>query len=546
VTTYFAQSSSNINASNVWNTAANGSGSYLTWPPAAGDVLMANGKTITVNVSVTVAEVRNDTTGGATVGGYFDLTNGVTLTANIYAGGAAGQCVRFALAYPNTAAIVGNILGGSIANSYGLAQSSTGVLTITGNITGGSANNTYGIYRSGGVLNITGNLTGGSGTNSSGVNMEAGSETVTITGNLYGSNSTVSSYGLRVNIGTAIIHGSVYGTSSGGGLKTTQYTTNITINGNVVAVGTSSAFIPAIYNGQNYAGVAVITVNGDMYASDYAPAGHCDGPSIFIINGNAYTAANGRQAVMGLCKYNPTARNNVMDINGVQITHGVVSTPDNYVPASNHVRASLSYAAGALTGTCAVPGAASVLAGVPVDATVGTATLVAADIRSALGLASANLDTQLSALATSDDIPSAATVAEAVRTELTPELDTITAINDRIELQVPEGPVVVIPAPAIGQTTAWTMCYDEHGLAAENVEIAVQLYATGAVATSAWESTPILAYSNADGLAAVSLPRKAGLRFQVRRGSGAWVSFSGVDAATLELPAIVDLVGSHA
>ena len=68
MTVYYAQQSSvNINASNVWYTTANGSGgSYLTWPPAAADVLMANGKTaITINVNTTVAELRTDNANGA-------------------------------------------------------------------------------------------------------------------------------------------------------------------------------------------------------------------------------------------------------------------------------------------------------------------------------------------------------------------------------------------------------------------------------------------------------------------------------------------------
>lgn len=96
------------------------------------------------------------------------------------------------------------------------------------------------------------------------------------------------------------------------------------------------------------------------------------------------------------------------------------------------------------TGTCAVPAAASVLLGVPVGATTGTATIAAADIRSAVGLTSANLDTQLSSLSSGQTTinnnvntrlaassytapPSAATNASAVRTELSAELGRIDA-----------------------------------------------------------------------------------------------------------------------
>lgn len=127
-------------------------------------------------------------------------------------------------------------------------------------------------------------------------------------------------------------------------------------------------------------------------------------------------------------------------------------------PAAANVRSGTTYGAGgSLTGTCAVPGAASVLVGVPVDATTGSATVSATDIRAAIGLASANLDTQLAAMPTAAAIrtemdsnstklanldatissrlaassysaaPSAATTASAVRTELAIELSRIDA-----------------------------------------------------------------------------------------------------------------------
>jgi hypothetical protein len=129
------------------------------------------------------------------------------------------------------------------------------------------------------------------------------------------------------------------------------------------------------------------------------------------------------------------------------------------VPAASDVRFGTVYALGNLTGTCHVPGAASVAFGVPVDATTGTATLTASDIRAALGLASANLDAQLDAIPTAaeiwgyttreltssaggataqdvweyatrslteaPDVPTVEEIAAEVRTELTPELSRV-------------------------------------------------------------------------------------------------------------------------
>ena len=83
-------------------------------------------------------------------------------------------------------------------------------------------------------------------------------------------------------------------------------------------------------------------------------------------------------------------------------------------PAAANVRSGTTYGAGnSLTGTCAVPGAASVVVGVPVDNTTGTAAVTAASIRSALGLAAANLDSQLAAIPTT-----AAPTAVQVRQEM--------------------------------------------------------------------------------------------------------------------------------
>jgi hypothetical protein len=125
-------------------------------------------------------------------------------------------------------------------------------------------------------------------------------------------------------------------------------------------------------------------------------------------------------------------------------------------PAIANVRSGTVYGpASELTGTCAVPAAGSVALGVPVDNTTGTAAITAASIRSAIGLASANLDTQLDALPTATEVwsaatrtitggtvdtltnapsvPSAAQIATQVRTELTTELGRIdVAVSSRL------------------------------------------------------------------------------------------------------------------
>jgi hypothetical protein len=64
------------------------------------------------------------------------------------------------------------------------------------------------------------------------------------------------------------------------------------------------------------------------------------------------------------------------------------------MPAATDVRDGVSYASGALTGSCKVPAAASVAFGVPVDATTGTAYLSQSDVLSAVwGAATSSLTT---------------------------------------------------------------------------------------------------------------------------------------------------------
>jgi hypothetical protein len=60
------------------------------------------------------------------------------------------------------------------------------------------------------------------------------------------------------------------------------------------------------------------------------------------------------------------------------------ATQNAAMPTASNVRSGVSYASGALTGTCAVPAAGSVSLGVPVDAGFGTAVLTTADVQSAL------------------------------------------------------------------------------------------------------------------------------------------------------------------
>jgi hypothetical protein len=100
------------------------------------------------------------------------------------------------------------------------------------------------------------------------------------------------------------------------------------------------------------------------------------------------------------------------------------------MPAASNVRSGVSYASGALTGTCAVPAAGSVALGVPVDNTAGTAVLTPAAVWShATRTITGGLVDTATTLTNAPTVPTASQIASQVRTELSSELSKISALN---------------------------------------------------------------------------------------------------------------------
>jgi hypothetical protein len=407
---YYAQNGSvNINSANQWNTAANGSGSFLTWPPASNDVLMANGKTsITINVNTTVSQIRNDAANGAAAGGTFLLADGITTTANGHAGTA--NLFTFSGAGGTNTYIIGTVYGGSSSGINGLRHTGVGTIHVTGGVTGGTASDTYGYYSTvAGTLNVTGPVSCGTASTAVGI-LAAGGGVLSVTGNVAAGPYTA---GNGINILTATIQA---------------------------------------------------TITGDCTASTTVPAISCAALSSTVkINGSLISASNGIFPVAGPFLLNSGSTNTVRvrDYASAEQTYLPVAYATTYgMPATTDVRYNTTYNLGTLTGTLRVPSASSVVSGVLVDNTTGTANLLtAADVRAALGLASANLDTQLDAIPTAaeiwgyttrelttsaggataqdvweyatrslteaPDVPTVEEIAAEVRTELTPELSRV-------------------------------------------------------------------------------------------------------------------------
>ena len=327
--------------------------------PAAGDNVYSNTFTITVDVSVNLgasSTITNSSatsrvwkdggTATATGGGSYSLNNGVTLTSNI--SNLTGNALCVSLSGTNSASIVGNITGGANNSINCVQNSGTSTLSITGNISGGSSAgfSATGVNNSSsGTINVSGNIVGGSG----GIGIiNASSGIISITGNVTG--GSVSSGANNASTGT------------------------FTVIGNITATNGASGFTSSNSGATNR------------------------------LSGSFISAANGLSAIYAV-KYflntSPTSAKTRYALNGSS-TYLDMFTADNSLGQASisDVRFGTVYASGALTGVAYIPAAASVAFGVPVDNTTGTATLTAADVRAAIGMASANLDTQLSTIST--------------------------------------------------------------------------------------------------------------------------------------------------
>jgi len=331
--TYFARASGNINGA-IWATTPSGTAGSVTF--AIGDVLLANSFSVTVNVNTNLGatgEVRNDTAGGATAGGSFTLSNGVTLTSNVIAGSTSTACVTFG--GTTSASITGNCTGGSATNAYGVSNTGSGTLNITGICTGGTGNSAFGVLNNTGTVNISGNCIGGSSNNTT-----------------YGANNT--------GIGNMNITGTCTGGNTSPGAFNGS-TGTLLINGTIQA----SEFVAGV-GGSNRAQVTLLT--GPFLIS-----------TTFGVNPIACVAWRWASALNNQTYLEVGTQTLLQKRNLV--------TPDNATnfPAQSNVRSAITFGiGGALTGTLVVPAAHSVAFGVPVDNTTGTAVLTPSAVADAV------------------------------------------------------------------------------------------------------------------------------------------------------------------
>ena len=361
-----------VNAGTATTGTARRMGALLNYVNTPLTIATGGGFTLAANWNITGAYIQAGSANCLTVSAAASSTlegcratgSAVTLSTRAIAFSSSGT-----MTLNGIVAIGGRVTGTNTANGAHAIESTSaaGTIDITNasTLTGGSNSFAYGLNNaSTGAVTITSSaVTGGSGGNSTfGLN-NASTGTVTVTSSTLTGGSGTNAYGLNnASTGTIVSTGDITATNSASALSSDSTAASVKVSGSLIG---SANGISAIY--------------ASKYLIDPTP-----------------TTAKFRQAKNGSTTYS--------DFFTADNSFGQAAITD--------VRFGTVYASGALTGVAYIPAAASVAFGVPVDNTTGTATLTAADVRAAIGLASANLDTQLAA------IPTAVTNANAVWDEL--------------------------------------------------------------------------------------------------------------------------------
>jgi hypothetical protein len=426
-------------ASGNWSDAAIWSGSLI---PTASDDVFTNNQIVFVDTDVTIRSIRNSSTGSAVASAAqancFYLNNGITLTAN--AGGVIGA-VSNASFFPtiivsgsSSATIIANITSsGTFANAILMTTGSS--LTITGSITPGFSDSqpqqrtirstsTGSLRISGSILNggstyfgstiwltaatrldINGPIFGSIGISGFYTIETSAASIITITGSIIGSSVQPVAVIGNLSTGTVIISGSI--TSGAGGLGILNNSTGtVIVTGSVTAV---SGY------GINNASTGIISVSGSVTAGTgnsgiiSTTAGRITviGPisSSISFPGVQSTSATATNLFTGPF-YNVNKRNAVFAQN-LQLISGSTPTwtfdtktyaeqrtlytqnyPGNFPSTSNVRQGTVFGDTSQFTGTVAIPPTGSVLKGVPVDNTTGSASF---DVNSVWGVDINNL-----------------------------------------------------------------------------------------------------------------------------------------------------------
>lgn len=386
---YYARATGNINAA-IWATTPTGTaGSYYPFDPA--DVLMANGfNPITINVNLTVAEIRNDNVNGASNGGVFFAANGVVINANVYTTTGITVAGPLRVTGTNSATINGNIygtgLGGGVNGNgggnltpgswwcLGLLVDTTGTVTINGTVFAGLNTNNFGIWVHTGTAVVNGAIVGSPGNSSSTGAYVGANGTLTVNGTVNGS-----SLGPGItNIGTTTINGNVTGGTGSAAVSNTTGT--VTING----TATGGLGAPGAIN-TSTGQMTVTRAKGNSFGS--GATGVTSAVGVFNASTGVCTVSEieygplGQSPTAGVITFPNATTNKAIVYKGGGLFKTLVdANAAGLTPTASDVRSGTTYNLGSSTGTCVIPAANTVVAGTPVDNTVGTAVISAAII----------------------------------------------------------------------------------------------------------------------------------------------------------------------
>lgn len=401
--TYFARKTGNINDVDVWATTPTGTAGDYFGSFTSSDILVCNSFTITINVNTTVAQIRGDNTGGATATGGFNINNGITLTAEVYATG-SGAVALLSLTTANSSIVInGNIVGAAAPNGFRITGTNCVVtingnligddgtnsqvltvgantqnITINGNVTGGSVGGMVGISSSstGLTINISGDVSAGSGGTSYGISLGGSNHIINIDGSVYGgSGATARGINITTASTTAIdIGGSVYGgtnTNAAGIYFTpTAGACPVNIDGDVVG-GTESGSHGLYIDGATVeATIGGIAIGGSTQIGG-AGASNTGAGGIIYLTGIEYGDL-GASPTIGPIRLTDNLSNVALIYRYLDTKKTLIDPASYPIVDPSHVRYGTAYNLTATTGTLYMPPYESVLIGVPVDSGTGT------------------------------------------------------------------------------------------------------------------------------------------------------------------------------
>ncbi len=361
-------------ATGNWSATATWDGGTL---PTSADDVYSNNRTVTIDQDVTVVTLRNGSNASPAItqGGTFACSTARTITATAAGNGiisASGSVLTFTGTANFT--LNANIIGPTV-NGNCVSHGSTGTLTITGNVTANNVNNSPAVSASSGPVSVTGLITGGA-TNG-------------------GTNAAIHSTGLTAHV--TVVGNVVGGTNGVGAIQITGNNSILTVTGNVTANAAAGAAAPVIVlTGSNatrwHSVVGTLTAANTSGAlgSHALTDSNAAGGGVSI-GGSLVDSSQGDSAILVrrtrcIATLNTTRQYTASASypSGGLITYGSLDYIPNNVPVPADVRSGTVYGNSSFTGTCAVPAAASVGYGVPIDNTTGTAALTPAAVWNAL------------------------------------------------------------------------------------------------------------------------------------------------------------------